>query len=91
MGGLGLAYSASICPETGFALFEPVHGSAPDIVGKGVAHPYATAMCLAMPLDHIGHADAAALLRSCLRQTQHTDAATPDLGGMGTTHAFIPK
>ncbi|WP_223772545.1 isocitrate/isopropylmalate family dehydrogenase [Streptomyces sp. 135] len=89
MGGLGLACSASVCPETGFALFEPVHGSAPDIAGQGIANPYATAMCLAMLLGHLGHADAATLLRDCVLEAGHTDAATPDLGGTGTTDGFM--
>ncbi|MFE5797404.1 isocitrate/isopropylmalate dehydrogenase family protein [Streptomyces sp. NPDC056503] len=91
MGGLGLACSASVCPETGFALFEPVHGSAPDIAGRGIANPYATAMCLAMLLDHTGHADAAALLRDCVRRAAGTGAATPDLGGTGTTVTFMAE
>jgi isocitrate/isopropylmalate dehydrogenase len=65
-GGLGHAASASICPETGFGLFEPVHGSAPDIAGKGVANPYAAIMSLALLLEHLGLADAARAVRACL-------------------------
>ncbi|MFF0513134.1 isocitrate/isopropylmalate dehydrogenase family protein [Streptomyces sp. NPDC004250] len=91
MGGLGLARSASFCPESGFALFEPVHGSAPDIAGRGIANPYATAMCLSMLLDHLGHTEAAVLLRDCVLETTHTDAATPDLGGAGTTDGFMSE
>ncbi|MFI1051576.1 isocitrate/isopropylmalate dehydrogenase family protein [Streptomyces griseoruber] len=91
MGGLGLAASASICPESDFALFEPVHGSAPDIAGKGTANPYAAAMSLGLLLDHFGHADAAALLRSCVTETAGGEAATPDLGGKGGTQQFMDQ
>ncbi|MFF4249225.1 isocitrate/isopropylmalate dehydrogenase family protein [Streptomyces sp. NPDC001822] len=89
MGGLGLASSASICPETNAALFEPVHGSAPDIAGKGTANPYAAAMSLAMLLDHLGHGTAAGLLRTCTQVAATGDGATPDLGGGGTTERFM--
>ncbi|MFI5618567.1 isocitrate/isopropylmalate dehydrogenase family protein [Streptomyces sp. NPDC051567] len=91
MGGLGLAASASVCPETGFALFEPVHGSAPDIAGKSLANPYAAAMSLAMMLDHLGHGRPAELLRSCVIEVSRSDAATPDLGGQGTTDRFMDQ
>ncbi|MFJ8309562.1 MULTISPECIES: isocitrate/isopropylmalate dehydrogenase family protein [unclassified Streptomyces] len=91
MGGLGLASSASVCPETGLALFEPVHGSAPDIAGKGIANPYAAAMSLAMMLDHLGHGRPAALLRGCVTEVSRSDAATPDLGGQGTTERFMDE
>lgn len=89
MGGLGLAASASICPETGYGLFEAVHGSAPDIAGKGIANPYATATAAALMLDHFGHPEAALALRRALTATVHSDVATPDLGGHGTTTTFM--
>jgi isocitrate/isopropylmalate dehydrogenase len=89
MGGLGLASSASICPETNFALFEPVHGSAPDIAGTGVANPYAAAMSAALMLDHFGHGRAATIFRDCVAAVARSDAATPDLGGHGTTQQFM--
>jgi 3-isopropylmalate dehydrogenase len=66
MGGLGFAASANLCPETGFGLFEPVHGSAPDIAGTGVANPYAAMMSAVMLLDHVGYRAAAGHLRECL-------------------------
>ncbi|MFE3554081.1 isocitrate/isopropylmalate dehydrogenase family protein [Streptomyces sp. NPDC059193] len=91
MGGLGLAASASVCPETGFALFEPVHGSAPDIAGKGVANPYAALLSLAMMLDHLGHGEPAAVLRRALAGALGSDAVTPDLGGSGTTALFTAE
>jgi isocitrate/isopropylmalate dehydrogenase len=53
MGGLGVAASASVCPETGFGLFEPVHGSAPDIARTGTANPCAAMASSAMLLDHL--------------------------------------
>jgi isocitrate/isopropylmalate dehydrogenase len=89
MGGLGLATSASICPETGHALFEPVHGSAPDIAGKGIANPYAATRCLVLLLEHLGHAEPARLLDTCLGEAIQTDSATPDVGGQGTTNGFM--
>ncbi|WP_432825873.1 isocitrate/isopropylmalate dehydrogenase family protein [Dactylosporangium sp. CA-092794] len=91
MGGLGLAASASVCPETGQALFEPVHGSAPDIAEKGIANPYAAARCLVLLLDHAGHAEPARLLDRCLDEAMRTDARTPDVGGHGTTHGFMAE
>jgi len=91
MGGLGLATSASICPETGQALFEPVHGSAPDIAGKGIANPYAAARCLVLLLEHLGHTEPARLLDTCLGAAMGTAAATPDVGGQGTTSGFMDE
>jgi 3-isopropylmalate dehydrogenase len=59
-GGIGLAASGNINPERKFpSMFEPVHGSAPDIAGKGIADPTATVMSVAMMLRHLGHDDAA--------------------------------
>ncbi|HKS98915.1 MAG TPA: isocitrate/isopropylmalate family dehydrogenase [Rugosimonospora sp.] len=66
MGGLGYAASANLCPDTGFGLFEPVHGSAPDIAGTGAANPYAAMMSAAMLLDHVGYRTAAGHLRESL-------------------------
>ncbi|MFF4381804.1 isocitrate/isopropylmalate family dehydrogenase [Kitasatospora sp. NPDC001547] len=90
-GGLGLAPSASICPDTGFALFEPVHGSAPDIAGTGTANPYGAAMSLVLLLEHAGHRAAAEVFRSCLVEAAAGPAATPDLGGGGTTRQFMAE
>jgi len=59
-GGIGLAASGNINPERKFpSMFEPVHGSAPDIAGKGIADPTATVMSVALMLRHLGHEDAA--------------------------------
>lgn len=60
-GGIGLAASGSINPERAFpSMFEPVHGSAPDIAGKGIADPSAAVLSAALLLDHLGHPEAAA-------------------------------
>lgn len=89
-GGLGLASSASIGDAA--ALFEPVHGSAPDIAGKGIANPLAALECAAMLLDWLAarHNDtsyttAAARLRQALAAVLRDGPHTPDLGGTATT------
>jgi len=61
-GGIGLAASSSLNPETGLALFEPIHGTAPDIAGSGRANPLAMVRCLAMCAAHLGHEPTAQLL-----------------------------
>ena len=85
-GTIGIAPSANINPERDYpSLFEPVHGSAPDIAGKGIANPIGQIWCGAMMLDHLGHPDAAAAV---MRGIEHVLAAgprTPDLGGSATT------
>jgi isocitrate/isopropylmalate dehydrogenase len=88
MGGLGLAASASICPSTGFALFEPIHGSAPDLAGRGIANPYGAVMSLVLLLEHLGFDKPATAIRTSLQVAVHS-AATPDLGGTATTSAFV--
>lgn len=66
-GGIGLAASGNINPERRFpSMFEPVHGSAPDIAGKGIADPTATVMSVALMLRHLGHDDAAADVEHCV-------------------------
>jgi isocitrate/isopropylmalate dehydrogenase len=90
-GGLGLAPSASICPETGMGLFEPVHGSAPDIAGTGAANPYAAMMSLVLLLEHLGLAEPAQAVRAGLVAATRSVAATPDLGGIGTTRTFTDE
>jgi len=66
-GGIGLAASGNINPTKEFpSMFEPVHGSAPDITGKGVADPTATILSVALLLDHLGHAEAAATVESAV-------------------------
>ena len=66
-GGIGLAASGNIDPtRSNPSMFEPVHGSAPDIAGQGKADPTATVMSLAMLLDHVGESDAAAWVESAV-------------------------
>ncbi len=87
VGGLGLAPGANI--GTDAAIFEAVHGSAPDIAGKGVANPCALLLGAAQMLDHIGQPEKATRLRDAINATLEAgDALTPDLGGTGTTMAF---
>ncbi|HEX7769995.1 MAG TPA: isocitrate dehydrogenase [Dokdonella sp.] len=87
VGGLGLAPGANIGADV--AIFEAVHGSAPDIAGKGIANPCALLLGAAQMLDHLGHAAEALRLRSAIRATlEARDRVTPDLGGEGSTGAF---
>ncbi|MBS0218647.1 MAG: isocitrate dehydrogenase [Proteobacteria bacterium] len=87
VGGLGLAPGANI-GEHG-AIFEAVHGSAPDIAGKGIANPCALLLAAGQMLDHLGMPDQAARLRNAIIATlEAKDDLTPDLGGSGTTTSF---
>lgn len=84
VGGLGLAPGANI--GTDGAIFEAVHGSAPDIAGKGVANPIALMLAAAMLLDTLGKAAQATRLRGAIRDTlAHGDRLTRDLGGQSGT------
>ncbi|UVC08641.1 tartrate dehydrogenase [Rhizobium sp. TH2] len=86
-GTIGIAPSGNINPERTFpSLFEPVHGSAPDIAGKGVANPIGQVWAGAMMLDHLGHPEAAAAIVSAI-QTVLADpiTRTRDLGGTAST------
>src|SRR5271165_4006521 len=86
-GSLGIAPTANINPERKFpSMFEPIHGSAFDIMGKGVANPVGTFWCAAMMLDHLGEAAAAQrLMKAIERVTADPDLHTPDLGGAANT------
>jgi isocitrate dehydrogenase (NAD+) len=84
VGGLGMAPGANIGDQA--AIFEAVHGSAPDIAGKGVANPTALMLAAAMMLDHVGRHDLAQRLRSAIDATLNEDKVrTSDLGGHATT------
>lgn len=83
VGGLGLLPSANIGPEN--ALFEPVHGSAPDIAGDEIANPTAAILSAAMLLDHLGYTDAARAVRSAVVDVLADGPHTPDLGGQAST------
>ncbi len=87
VGGLGLAPGANI--GTDVAIFEAVHGSAPDIAGKGIANPCALLLGTAQMLDYVELPDEAARLRKAIRDTLTArDRTTPDLDGTGSTQAF---
>ncbi|MFC5577554.1 isocitrate dehydrogenase [Lysobacter niabensis] len=87
VGGLGLAPGANI--GTDAAIFEAVHGSAPDIAGKGIANPCALLLGAAQMLDHLGLTDKAERLRAAIIATlEAKDSLTPDLGGAGNTMGF---
>lgn len=86
MGSLGLAASANLNPAgTLPSLFEPVHGSAPDIAGQGKANPIAAVWSAAMMLDHLGEGPAASQLMGAIATAAREGVLTPDLGGKATT------
>lgn len=88
-GSIGVAPSANLNPERDNpSLFEPVHGSAPDIAGKGIANPVATIWACAMMLDHLGEPAAATALQDAFRGCLADGIATGDLGGTATTEQF---
>ncbi len=82
-GGLGTAASANL--GAGRALFEPVHGAAPDIAGRGSANPLAVFECVAMLLEWRGRRAAAGAVRTACAATTQAGITTPDLGGTATT------
>ena len=83
IGGLGVAASANVGAHHG--LFEPVHGSAPDIAGRGIANPTATLLAAALLLRHLGAHDDATRLERATHDTLAASIRTPDLGGAATT------
>ena len=83
VGGLGLLPSANVGPEG--ALFEPVHGTAPDIAGEGVANPAATIVSAAMLLEYLGYDEAADAVHDAVEATLEEGPRTPDLGGDAAT------
>ncbi len=89
MGSLGVPPSANLSPGTAYPpMFEPVHGSAPDIAGQGIANPMAAIWSAAMLVDHLGHPDAAALLLDALADVTRAGTRTVDLGGTASTVEF---
>ena len=85
-GSLGLNPSANLNPERRFpSLFEPVHGSAPDIAGKGIANPTGAILSAAMMLEWLGESAAANAVRSAVERTLAARNLTPDVGGKSTT------
>lgn len=86
VGGLGIAASGNIGKE--HAVFEPVHGSAPDIAGKGIANPTAAILSAAMMLEYLGESTAAQRIERAVDQVLAEGPRTPDLGGSATTLEF---
>jgi tartrate dehydrogenase/decarboxylase/D-malate dehydrogenase len=86
-GTIGIAPSANINPERTFpSMFEPVHGSAPDIAGKGIANPIGQIWSGALMLEHLGYPEAARVLERAIETTlRESDVKTPDMGGTATT------
>jgi tartrate dehydrogenase/decarboxylase/D-malate dehydrogenase len=90
-GTIGIAPAANINPERIYpSTFEPVHGSAPDIAGKGIANPIGQIWSAALMLEHLGHASAAAAIVRAIETVLADKSAprTPDLGGRATTEAL---
>jgi tartrate dehydrogenase/decarboxylase/D-malate dehydrogenase len=85
-GSLGIAPTANIDPERRFpSMFEPIHGSAFDIAGKGIANPVATFWTAAQMLEHLGEANAATRLMRAVEEVTGDRVLTPDVGGKATT------
>jgi tartrate dehydrogenase/decarboxylase/D-malate dehydrogenase len=90
-GTIGIAPSANLNPERVYpSMFEPVHGSAPDIAGRGIANPVGQIWSAAMMLDHLGQPEAAAAVTWAIEDVLADPAAprTPDMGGAATTREF---
>ncbi|HZH82109.1 MAG TPA: isocitrate/isopropylmalate family dehydrogenase, partial [Phototrophicaceae bacterium] len=90
-GSIGLAASANIDPTRRFpSMFEPVHGSAPDIAGKGIANPLAAVVSASMMLDHLGLSEAARKIDASIEKLLAEEKIrTPDLGGSSSTVQVI--
>ena len=89
VGGLGLLPSANIGPTC--ALFEPVHGTAPDIAGRGIANPVATVLSACMMLEYIGYSREANEIQMITEQILNEGYTTPDIGGNETTRRVTEK
>jgi homoisocitrate dehydrogenase len=89
MGGLGVAPSANVGARA--AVFEPVHGSAPDIAGQGVANPIGAILSAGMLLEHLGHVEAAERIRRAVMAALLAGVMTKDLGGQATTKEVTRK
>ncbi|MFJ7296240.1 tartrate dehydrogenase [Streptomyces collinus] len=92
-GSIGIAPAANLNPERDFpSMFEPVHGSAPDIAGQGIANPLGAIWSAAMMLDHLGHPAAARDITDAIASVlAKSDVRTRDLGGTATTTEFTDK
>jgi tartrate dehydrogenase/decarboxylase / D-malate dehydrogenase len=85
-GAIGIAPSANLNPEGTFpSLFEPIHGSAPDIAGEGVANPAGAIWAASLLLGHAGYEDSGRRVLAALEEALASGARTPDLGGSSST------
>lgn len=92
MGSLGLGGSGNINPENEFpSMFEPIHGSAPDIAGKGIANPIGTIMSGAIMLEHLGEVEASKAIVSGIERTLLSGIKPVDLGGNATTNQIADE
>ena len=91
VGGIGIAPGANINYETGHAVFEATHGTAPDIIGLNLANPSSLILSGVMMFDYIGWSEVATLIKEALRMTVATGNLTGDLGGTLGTSQFIEK
>lgn len=91
VGSLGIAASANLNPDRSFpSMFEPVHGSAPDIAGRGVANPIAAVWSGALMLEHLGHPTAAGRIMAAVADTlAEPSTRTQDLGGTASTNEVV--
>ncbi len=85
IGGMGIAPSGNINPETGRGLFEPVHGTAPDIAGRGIVNPIGAILSASMMVKHLGHADMAHAIDRAVEAAIRAGECTRDLGGTLST------
>jgi 3-isopropylmalate dehydrogenase len=85
IGGMGLAPSANVNPKTGRGLFEPVHGSAPNIAGKGLVNPLGAILTAGMMVEHLGDGDAAKRIESAVIGAIRSGECTRDVGGSLST------
>jgi tartrate dehydrogenase/decarboxylase/D-malate dehydrogenase len=91
-GSIGVAPTANIDPERRHpSMFEPIHGSAFDITGKGIANPIATFWTAVQMLEHLGEAKAAARLMQAVETVTSEGVMTPDIGGSATTRQVTEK
>jgi len=92
-GSIGIAPAANLNPERDFpSMFEPVHGSAPDIAGQGVANPLGAIWSASMMLDHLGHPEAAAEVFDAFASVLAADGPrTPDMGGTASTQELTQR
>ena len=81
IGGMGIAPSANLNPKTGRGLFEPVHGTAPDIAGKGIVNPIGAILSASMMVRHLGHAEMAKAIEGAVESAIRAGDCTRDVGG----------